>query len=114
VGKSTITNLLLDKEHAKVQKVRLTDSHGRHTTAHRELLVLPNGGMIMDTPGLRELQLWSGEEGLQESFDDIEELAANCRFRDCRHESEPGCAVLSAVELGTIEQERYESFQNPE
>ena len=111
VGKSTITNLLLDKEYAKVQKVRLTDSHGRHTTAHRELLVLPNGGMIIDTPGLRELQLWSGEEGLQESFDDIEELAANCRFRDCRHETEPGCAVLSAVELGTIEQERYESFQ---
>jgi ribosome biogenesis GTPase len=111
VGKSTITNLLLDKEYAKVQKVRVTDSHGRHTTAHRELLVLPNGGLIIDTPGLRELQLWSGEEGLQESFDDIEALAANCRFRDCRHETEPGCAVLSAIELGTIEQERYEGFQ---
>jgi ribosome biogenesis GTPase / thiamine phosphate phosphatase len=110
VGKSTITNLLLQREQVKVQKVRMTDSHGRHTTAHRELLVLPGGGMIIDTPGLRELQLWSGEEGLQESFDDIEELAVNCRFRDCRHESEPGCAVLSAVEHGTIEQERYESF----
>jgi ribosome biogenesis GTPase len=111
VGKSTITNLLLDKEYAKVQKVRVTDSRGRHTTVHRELLVLPNGGMIIDTPGLRELQLWSGEEGLQESFDDIEALAANCRFRDCSHETEPGCAVIAAVELGTIEQERYESFQ---
>jgi ribosome biogenesis GTPase len=111
VGKSTITNLLLDKEYAKVQNVRVTDSHGRHTTAHRELLVLPNGGMIIDTPGLRELQLWSGEDGLQDSFDDIEALAANCRFRDCMHESEPGCAVIAAVELGTIEQERYESFQ---
>ena len=111
VGKSTITNLLLNKEQVKVQKVRMTDSHGRHTTAHRELLVLPNGGMIIDTPGLRELQLWSGEEGLQESFDDIEELAVNCRFRDCGHETEPGCAVLDAVEQGTIEQERYESFQ---
>jgi ribosome biogenesis GTPase / thiamine phosphate phosphatase len=111
VGKSTITNLLLERDHVKVQKVRVTDGHGRHTTAHRELFMLPNGGMIIDTPGLRELQLWSGEEGLQESFDDIEELAALCRFRDCRHEAEPGCAVLSALDQGTIEQERYESFQ---
>jgi ribosome biogenesis GTPase / thiamine phosphate phosphatase len=111
VGKSTIINLLLNKEHGKVQHVRETDSHGRHTTAHRELLMLPNGGMIIDTPGLRELQLWSGEEGLQESFDDIEELAANCRFRDCRHETEPGCAVLTALEEGSIGLERYESFQ---
>jgi ribosome biogenesis GTPase len=111
VGKSTITNLLLNKDYAKVQKVRVTDDHGRHTTAYRELLMLPNGGMIIDTPGLRELQLWSGEEGLQDSFEDIEELAASCRFRDCRHETEPGCAVLSAVGQGTIEQERYESFQ---
>jgi ribosome biogenesis GTPase len=111
VGKSSITNLLLEKEQVKVQKVRLTDSHGRHTTAHRELLVLPNGGMIIDTPGLRELQLWSDGEGLQESFEDIEALAVSCRFRDCNHESEPGCAVRSGVEAGTIEQERYESFQ---
>jgi len=110
VGKSTITNLLLAREYAKVQKVRVTDSHGRHTTAHRELLVLPDGGMIIDTPGLRELQIWNGEEGLQESFDDIEELAANCRFRNCKHETEPGCAVIAAVDLGIIEQERYESF----
>ena len=111
VGKSTIINVLLNKEKVKVQKVRMSDSHGRHTTAHRELLMLPNGSMIIDTPGLRELQLWNGEEGLQESFDDIEELAANCRFRDCMHETEPGCAVLSAVEQGTIELERYTSFQ---
>ena len=111
VGKSTITNLLLDKEHAKVQKVRITDSHGRHTTAHRELLVLPNGGMIIDTPGLRELQFLGAEEGLQESFDDIEELATNCRFRDCKHEAEPDCAVKNAIEEGTLLTERYESFQ---
>jgi ribosome biogenesis GTPase len=111
VGKSTITNLLLDKEHAKVQKVRITDSHGRHTTAHRELLVLPNGGMIIDTPGLRELQFLSVDEGLQESFDDIEELASNCRFRDCKHEAEPDCAVKNAIEEGTLLPERYESFQ---
>jgi ribosome biogenesis GTPase len=111
VGKSTITNLLLNKEHAKVQNVRITDSHGRHTTARRELLVLPNGGMIIDTPGLRELQFLGAEEGLQESFDDIEELAANCRFRDCKHEAEPDCAVKNAIEAGTLLPERYESFQ---
>jgi ribosome biogenesis GTPase len=111
VGKSTITNTLLDKEHAKVQKVRVTDSRGRHTTAHRELLVLPNGGMIIDTPGLRELQFLGVDEGLQESFDDIEELAVNCRFRDCKHEAEPDCAVKKALEEGTLLPERYESFQ---
>jgi ribosome biogenesis GTPase len=111
VGKSTITNQLLGIEHSKVQTVRETDSHGRHTTPHRELLVLPAGGIIIDTPGLRELQLWSGEEGMQDSFDDIEELAANCRFRDCKHEAEPGCAVKSAMEGGTLEPERYDSYQ---
>jgi ribosome biogenesis GTPase len=111
VGKSTITNQLLGKKHSQVQSVRETDSHGRHTTPHRELLVLPNGGIIIDTPGLRELQLFHAEEGISESFDDIEELAANCRFRDCRHETEPGCAVLSAMEEGALEPERYESYQ---
>jgi ribosome biogenesis GTPase len=111
VGKSTITNQLLGIEHLKVQTVREADSHGRHTTPHRELLVLPSGGIIIDTPGLRELQLWSGEEGVQDSFDDIDELAANCRFRDCRHETEPGCAVKSAMDQGTLEPERYESHQ---
>jgi ribosome biogenesis GTPase len=111
VGKSTITNQLLGREHSQVQSVRETDSHGRHTTPHRELLVLPNGGIIIDTPGLRELQLFHAEESISESFEDIEELAANCRFRNCRHETEPGCAVLSALEGGTFEQERYESYQ---
>ncbi len=111
VGKSTLTNILLNKEYAKVQKVRVTDSHGRHTTAHRELLVLPNGGMIIDTPGLRELQFLGIDEGLQESFDDIEELAANCRFRDCKHEAEPDCAVKKAFDEGRLLPERYESFK---
>jgi ribosome biogenesis GTPase / thiamine phosphate phosphatase len=111
VGKSTITNQLLGMEHSKVQTVRETDNHGRHTTPHRELLVLPHGGIIIDTPGLRELQLWSGEDGLHDSFDDIEELATNCRFRDCRHETEPGCAVKSAMQRGTLAPERYESYQ---
>ncbi|MGD0589437.1 MAG: ribosome small subunit-dependent GTPase A [Bacteroidota bacterium] len=111
VGKSTITNQLLGMEHSKVQTVRETDSHGRHTTPHRELLVLPNGGIIIDTPGLRELQLWSGEEGVQDSFDDIEELAVNCRFRDCKHEAEPNCAVKQALEDGLLDPGRYEGFQ---
>ena len=111
VGKSTITNLLLGEEYLKVQEVRITDSRGRHTTTHRELLVLPNGGMIIDTPGLRELQIWGGEDGLQESFDDIQELSSQCRFRDCRHEAEPHCAVKQALENGTLDPDRYESFQ---
>jgi len=111
VGKSTITNQLLGKEHSQVQNVREIDSHGRHTTPHRELLVLPHGGIIIDTPGLRELQLWSSDEGVQDSFDDIEELAANCRFRDCKHEAEPNCAVKQALEDGVLDPGRYESFQ---
>jgi ribosome biogenesis GTPase len=111
VGKSTITNQLLGKEHSQVQSVRETDSHGRHTTPHRELLILPNGGIIIDTPGLRELQLWSGEEGVHDSFDDIEELAVNCRFRDCKHEAEPNCAVKQALEDGSLVPGRYEGFQ---
>jgi ribosome biogenesis GTPase len=111
VGKSTITNQLFGVEHLKVQTVRGTDSHGRHTTPHRELLVLPNGGIIIDTPGLRELQLFHAEEGISESFDDIEELAANCRFRDCNHEAEPNCAVKQAIDDGSLDPGRYESFQ---
>jgi ribosome biogenesis GTPase len=111
VGKSTITNQLLGMEHSKVQTVRETDNHGRHTTPHRELLVLPHGGIIIDTPGLRELQLFHAEEGISESFDDIEELAANCRFRDCKHDTEPDCAVKQALEDGSLDSGRYESFQ---
>lgn len=111
VGKSTIINQLLGTEEMLVQEVRATDSHGRHTTAHRELFVLPNGGIIIDTPGLRELQLLNVEEGLAESFDDIEELATQCRFRDCKHEAEPNCAVKKALEDGSLDPGRYESYQ---
>ncbi len=110
VGKSTITNVLLGKDHFKVSEVREHDSRGRHTTPHRELLILPTGGIIIDTPGLRELQLWGGDEGMHESFDDIEELASNCRFRNCRHEAEPNCAVKSAMENGSLDSGRYESY----
>jgi ribosome biogenesis GTPase len=111
VGKSTITNLLLGKEHSYVQEVRESDSRGRHTTAYRELVVLPTGGIIIDTPGLRELQFWESEEGLSGSFDDIEELSAKCRFRDCKHEAEPDCAVKNALEDGTLDADRYENYQ---
>jgi len=110
VGKSTITNALLGKEYLKVNEVRENDSHGRHTTARRELIILSNGGIIIDTPGLRELQLWGGDEGLHESFDDIEELALHCRFRDCKHEAEPHCAVKKAIEDGALDSDRYESY----
>jgi ribosome biogenesis GTPase len=111
VGKSTITNLLLGKEHSRVQEVRESDSRGRHTTAYRELLLLPTGGIIIDTPGLRGLQFWEGEEGLSGSFEDIEKLAAKCKFRDCKHETEPGCAIKTALENGTLDADRYENYK---
>ena len=111
VGKTTIINQLLGKDELPVQKVRESDCHGRHTTAHRELFVLPTGGIIIDTPGLRELQLLNIDEGLSESFDDIEELAVHCRFRDCKHDTEPDCAVKKALDDGILDIGRYESFQ---
>ncbi|WP_338379241.1 ribosome small subunit-dependent GTPase A, partial [Enterococcus faecium] len=91
-GKSTLTNALLGEEKQLVQDVRDGDDRGRHTTTHRELLLLKSGGIIIDTPGMRELQLWESDNALSHSFQDIEELAENCRFRDCSHKSEPGCA----------------------
>ncbi len=109
VGKSTIVNHLIGREVQKTQDVRETDSRGRHTTSRRELLLLSSGGMLIDTPGMRELQLWSGE-GLHYSFEDIEELAAQCRFRDCRHEQEPDCAVQKALDECSLDPERFESY----
>jgi ribosome biogenesis GTPase / thiamine phosphate phosphatase len=110
VGKSTITNYLLGKDYAKILDVREDDDRGRHATSHRELLLLPSGGIIIDTPGLREIQLWGGEEGIQDGFEDIIELGSQCRFRDCKHDTEPGCAVKQALENGTLDAGRYESF----
>jgi len=91
-------------------EVRESDSRGRHTTARRELIVLPDGGIVIDTPGMRELRLWGDEQGLRQAFDDIEELAAACRFRDCSHVSEPGCAVKEAIESGGLSADRFESY----
>jgi ribosome biogenesis GTPase len=110
VGKSTIINHLLGKEIQKVQEVRQTDDRGRHTTARRELIMLPSGGLLMDTPGMRELQLWGGDEGIKDAFEDIAVLAQQCRFRDCHHGPEPGCAVQQALEEGTLDPDRYESY----
>ena len=110
VGKSTIINRLVGEEMLKTREVRDADSKGRHTTRHRQLVVLPGGGLIIDTPGMRELQLWEAGEGVRETFDDIEALAPGCHFSDCRHRDEPRCAVKAAVEEGRLDASRYESY----
>jgi ribosome biogenesis GTPase len=110
VGKSTIVNRLLGEERQRTREVRQSDQRGRHTTTHRELLAIPGGGLLIDTPGLREIQIWATEEGLATAFEDIEALSVRCRFRDCAHEAEPGCAVRAAVEEGRLGPERLASF----
>jgi ribosome biogenesis GTPase len=111
VGKSTLVNRLLGGDVQAVQSVREKDGRGRHTTTHRELFVTPYGGLIMDTPGMRELQLWDVSDGFTGAFADIEEWAAQCRFRDCRHDSEPGCAVRAAVEAGELAPARLANYR---
>jgi ribosome biogenesis GTPase len=110
VGKSTIINRLIGEDVRKTRDVRESDSKGRHTTTHRELVVLPNGGLIIDTPGMRELQLWDVDEAVRETFDDIEALGTTCHFTDCRHRGEPRCAVKAAVAEGRMPAERLESY----
>lgn len=108
VGKSTLINRLMGQEVLATKGIR-EDDKGRHTTTHRQLLLLPNGGIVIDTPGMRELQLESGN--LAKSFEDIAELAVQCKFQDCSHSTEPGCAVRSAIELGELEAARFENYQ---
>jgi ribosome biogenesis GTPase len=91
--------------------VREVDDRGRHVTTQRELVVLPGGGLLIDTPGMRELQLSAGQEGIAATFGDIEELRARCRFRDCQHEVEPGCAVTQAIADGELDEGRFESYK---
>jgi len=110
-GKSTLVNQLLGEEHQLVQEVRESDSRGRHTTTHRELIPLPMGGALIDTPGMRELQLWVGQDSLDSAFDDIAELALRCRFGNCAHSGELGCAVGEAVADGRIDTARWESYR---
>ncbi len=105
-GKSTLVNRLLGDEHQQVQEVRAGDSRGRHTTVRRELFLAPAGWLLVDTPGLRELQLWATPSSVDSAFDDIATLAAQCRFRDCRHQGEPGCAVAA----GGIDASRLASY----
>lgn len=111
VGKSTLVNRLLGREIQRVNEVREDDSRGRHTTTYREMFFLPSGGIIIDTPGMRELQLWDAEVGLQGAFAEVEQLAARCRFSDCRHRGEPGCAVREALDNGTLDAARFESYE---
>lgn len=111
VGKSTLVNTLAGEELLKTESIREDDSRGRHTTTHRELIVLPNGGLILDTPGMRTLSLWEAEIGMEVMFGDVEELTTQCHFHDCKHQNEPGCAVRAALEAGTLEIKRWESWQ---
>jgi ribosome biogenesis GTPase len=113
VGKSTLVNALVGDELQTVKAIR-SDGKGRHTTTRRELVPVPSGGLILDAPGMRELQLWDDNRGVSQTFDDVTALARTCRFRDCRHETEPGCAVLAAVEDGSLPEERLRSFKKLE
>lgn len=112
VGKSALVNALAEDDEAKeTGEVRENDRRGRHTTSYRELLPLPGGALLLDTPGLREIQMWGDGENLDEVFPDIVELAAQCRFRDCGHETEPGCAVQAAMKDGTLETRRLDHYR---
>lgn len=111
VGKSSLINCLLGEDRLEVRAVREDDSRGRHTTTHRELIVLPNGGVVIDTPGMRELQLWTDDGSVERTFEDIETLARECRFRDCRHEAEPGCAVQQGIADGDLDPARFGSYR---
>jgi ribosome biogenesis GTPase / thiamine phosphate phosphatase len=110
VGKSTLVNALIGDDSRLATGVVAADGAGRHTTTRRELVLLPGGGIVIDNPGMREVHLWIGEGSLADAFDDIAELAASCRFSDCRHETEPGCAVLAAVADGRLPRERLDSY----
>ena len=114
VGKSSIVNRLVGYDLLRTQDVRVTDSRGRHTSTARQMVLLDQGGVLIDTPGMRELQLWESGEAPGDAFADIEALAAGCRFRDCRHRQEPGCAVRAAVAAGELTASRFDSFQKLE
>jgi ribosome biogenesis GTPase / thiamine phosphate phosphatase len=109
-GKSSLVNVIIGRELLSTGDVRDWDQRGRHTSVHRHLVVRAEGGLVIDTPGMRELQLWDADAALGDAFADVADLAGGCRFRDCRHDREPGCAVKAAVEDGRIDAERYEHF----
>lgn len=111
VGKSSLVNTLANEDIMDVNGIREDDSKGRHTTTHRELIMLKNGVMIIDTPGMRELGMWDVTEGLGEAFEDVERFIGKCKFRDCKHKNEPGCAVRKAIENGELDASRFESYK---
>ncbi|MGV2938560.1 ribosome small subunit-dependent GTPase A [Mesobacillus sp. LC4] len=111
VGKSSLVNYFTGFEKQLVQEIRENDDKGKHTTTHREMVRLPGGAILIDTPGMREIQLWTSEDGITESFADIEEYADACKFRDCSHKNEPGCAVVSAIQEGLLEESRLISYK---
>lgn len=110
VGKSTLINAFVGEEVQRVHEIRHADGRGKHTTTHRELIILPNGGIIIDTPGMRELQLQASEDGLSATFEDIEIFAEHCFFRNCKHQHEPGCAIQEAIVNGTLDRKRYNNY----
>jgi ribosome biogenesis GTPase len=110
VGKSSLVNALAGEEIMKVNDIREDDSKGRHTTTHRQLITLSNGTMIIDTPGMRELALWNTQDGLDTTFSEIEELSRLCRFKDCSHNKEPGCAIKSALATGELSHDRWDNY----
>jgi len=109
VGKSTLINRLIGHDLMATKTIREDDDKGRHTTTHRQLILLPNGGIVIDTPGMRELQIHGGN--ISKTFEDVEEIAAKCKFHDCSHESEHGCAIKEAINDGTLNEKRFESYQ---
>ena len=111
VGKSSLVNALAGEEIMAVNGIREDDSKGRHTTTHRQLIRLASGVMIIDTPGMRELGMWAAEEGMSEAFADVEQFLGRCRFSDCRHETEPGCAIRAALETGELDPDRWASYR---
>jgi ribosome biogenesis GTPase len=110
VGKSSIINVIIGEDKLKTSAISERLNKGKHTTTHRELFLLPDGGVVIDTPGMRELHLFDGEEGIEQTFKDITQLAKYCKYRDCSHTSEDGCAVMAALEDGEIDEEMYENF----
>ncbi len=111
VGKSSLVNALAGEELMAVKEIREDDGRGRHTTTHRQLITLANGGMVIDTPGMRELGMWEVGTGLGGAFADVEQYFGRCRFSDCRHQAEPGCAVLAAIQAGELPPARWQSYQ---
>lgn len=112
VGKSTLVNALIGSEIMKTSAIREDDSKGRHTTTHRQLIDLPTGAVIIDTPGMREIGMCDVDDGIDETFDDIKRLECQCKFSNCRHDTEPGCAVKSAIEDGSLSRERFKLYQS--